>query len=293
MKQYQDLLRDVLVSGESRRDRTGVGTLAVFGRQARYDLAAGFPLVTTKRVHWKSVVHELLWFLRGETNIGSLLENGVSIWSDWPHARYVRETGVALSLKAFEARILSEPAFREEWGGTGRGYGVQWRRWLCPDGTEIDQVAEVVRLLRTDPASRRILMSAWNPADVGNCSLPPCHAFWQWDVTGAGLLNCSLYQRSADAFLGVPFNIASAALLTHMLAQSCGLGVGEFVHSMGNLHVYSNHLDQVREQLAREPRPLPRLRLNPEIRDIDGFRAADIHLDGYDPHPAIKAQVAV
>ncbi len=293
MRQYLDLLTDVLARGEERAERTGTGTVYVFGHQTRFDLAEGFPLLTTKRVHFRSVVHELLWFLRGETNIRPLLAEGVTIWSDWPHARYARATGDAIGIKEFEARVLADAAFAEAWGGTGRGYGVQWRRWAAPDGRAIDQVAEVVRLIRRDPNSRRIILSAWNPADVENCSLPPCHSFWQWDVSPGGRLNCHLYQRSADLFLGVPFNIASGALLTHMLAQVTGLRPGHFVHSFGNLHVYLNHLEQCREQLSREPRGLPRLELDPSVTEIDAFRASHVALRGYDPHPAIKAPVAV
>ena len=293
MRQYRDLLADVLENGERKDDRTGVGTLSVFGRQSRYVLSRWFPLLTTKRVHFKSVVHELVWFLSGETNIRPLLRDKVSIWSDWPHAAYVRATGDAIGLREFEERVLGDDGFAARWGDTGKSYSLQWRRWQARDGRDIDQIAGVVRQLREQPNSRRIILTAWNPADVDDCSLPPCHSFWQWGVSPSGRLHCHLYQRSADLFLGVPFNIASAALLTTVLAHVAGLKLGDLVHSFGDLHIYTNHLDQVREQLSRDLREPPTLWIDPSLREIDDFRAEHVKLVGYNPHPAIKAPVAV
>ncbi|MBS0463143.1 MAG: thymidylate synthase [Proteobacteria bacterium] len=264
MQQYLDLLRHVLEHGAHKSDRTGTGTRSVFGWQLRFDLAQGFPLVTTKKLHLRSIVHELLWFLRGETNTGYLRANKVSIWDEWADAS----------------------------GELGPVYGKQWRRWAGADGVEIDQIRWVVEEIKRNPDSRRLIVSAWNVADLPQMALMPCHALFQFYVCD-GKLSCQLYQRSADIFLGVPFNIASYALLTHMLAQVCDLGVGDFVHTLGDAHLYDNHVEQAREQLMRTPRALPRLRLNPEIRDVFGFRFDDIAIDGYDPHPAIKAPVAV
>lgn len=264
MREYHRLLRLVLEEGKPRADRTGTGTLGVFGAQARFDLRETFPLVTTKKVHVRSIVHELLWFLRGDTNVAYLQENGVTIWDEWAAAD----------------------------GSLGRIYGAQWRSWRRPDGRTVDQIAEAVRLIRTQPDSRRIIVSAWNPGELDEMALPPCHALFQFHVSD-GELSCQLYQRSADLFLGVPFNIASYALLTVMMAQICGLRPGEFVHTFGDLHLYSNHLGQAREQLGREPRPLPRLRLNPARRELEEFVYGDFAFEGYDPHPAIKAPVAV
>ncbi len=264
MRQYLDLVRHVLEHGHPKEDRTGTGTLSVFGWQLRFDLAEGFPLVTTKRVHWKAVVHELLWFLRGETNARSLQEAGVSIWDEWASPE----------------------------GDLGPIYGYQWRSWPTPDGRHIDQIAEVLRQIREAPDSRRMIVSAWNVGDLPRMALAPCHALFQFYVAD-GRLSCQLYQRSADLFLGVPFNIASYALLTHMIAQVTGLEPGEFIHTLGDAHLYRNHLDQVREQLSREPRALPRLRLDPTVRDLDAFRYEHVTLEAYDPHPAIRAPVAV
>jgi thymidylate synthase len=264
MKPYLDLMRHVLEHGTKKDDRTGTGTLSVFGWQMRYDLAAGFPLVTTKKCHLRSIIHELLWFLQGDTNIRYLKENGVSIWDEWA----------------------------DEHGNLGPVYGHQWRSWPKPDGGTIDQISEVVKTLKTNPDSRRIIVSAWNVADLDKMALAPCHAFFQFYVAD-GKLSCQLYQRSADIFLGVPFNIASYALLTLMMAQVTGLTPGDFVHTLGDAHLYLNHLDQTREQLSREPRPLPTMTLNPEVKDIFAFRFEDFTLTGYDPHPAIKAPVAV
>ncbi|MDX6805568.1 thymidylate synthase [Terrihabitans rhizophilus] len=264
MKAYLDLLDHVLNHGTRKDDRTGTGTLSVFGHQMRFDLSKGFPLVTTKRVHLKSVVHELLWFLAGDTNVHYLQRNGVSIWNEWADAD----------------------------GELGPVYGKQWRSWQAPDGRVIDQIGGVLDEIRRNPSSRRLIVSAWNPADLDKMALAPCHCLFQFHVAD-GRLSCQLYQRSADIFLGVPFNIASYALLTQMIAHVCGLEPGDFVHSFGDAHLYLNHLEQAREQLSREPRALPVLRLNPDVRSLFDFRFEDIAFEGYDPHPAIKAPVAV
>jgi thymidylate synthase len=261
---YEDLLRDVLESGTHKEDRTGTGTLSVFGHQMRFDLAKGFPLVTTKRLHLKSIVHELIWFLKGDTNIRYLNENGVTIWDEWADGN----------------------------GDLGPVYGRQWRSWAKPDGGSVDQIRWVVDEIRRNPDSRRLVVSAWNPADLDRMALAPCHCLFQFYVA-EGRLSCQLYQRSADIFLGVPFNIASYALLTHMVAQATGLQPGDFVHAFGDAHLYLNHLDQARLQLTREPRDLPRLRLNPAVRSLFDFTFDDIVVEGYDPHPAIRAPVAV
>ena len=271
MRQYLDLLRHVLEHGARKDDRTGTGTLSVFGHQMRFDLGAGFPLLTTKKVHLKSIVHELLWFLRGDTNIAYLKENGVSIWDEWADAN----------------------------GDLGPIYGYQWRSWPARDGRHIDQIAEVLATLKSNPDSRRIIVSAWNVGELPHMKLPPCHAFFQFYVAPssvpgeAGRLSCQLYQRSADIFLGVPFNIASYALLTMMIAQVVGLKPGDFVHTLGDAHIYLNHLDQVNLQLARDTRPLPTMRINPAVTDLFAFRYEDFTLEGYDPHPGIRAPVAV
>ena len=264
MKVYHDLMRHVLEHGHKKEDRTGTGTLSVFGYQMRFNLADGFPLLTTKKVHLKSIIHELLWFLQGSTNIAYLKKNGVTIWDEWA----------------------------DENGNLGPVYGYQWRNWPKPDGTHIDQIAQVVEMIKKNPDSRRLIVSAWNVADVDQMKLPPCHAFFQFYVAD-GKLSCQLYQRSADIFLGVPFNIASYALLTMMVAQVCGLKLGDFVHTLGDAHIYLNHLGQAHEQLSRVPRQLPIMRINPEVRDIFGFSFEDFTLENYDPLPAIKAPVAV
>lgn len=264
MRVYLDLLETLLERGVEKSDRTGTGTRALFGYQMRFDLRESFPLLTTKKVHLKSVVHELLWFLSGSTNIGYLNEHGVRIWDEWA----------------------------DEDGELGPVYGSQWRSWPAPGGGSIDQIANVIESIRANPDSRRHVVSAWNPAEVDRMALPPCHTLFQFWVAD-GELSCQLYQRSADVFLGVPFNIASYALLTAMVAQVCDLRPGEFVHTFGDVHLYSNHVEQARTQLAREPRPLPTLRLDPEVRSIDGFRFEHVVVEGYDPHPAIRAPIAV
>lgn len=276
MKQYHDICKHILEHGEERTDRTGVGTLSTFGYQTRYNLEDGFPLVTTKRVYWKGIVHELLWFLKGDTNIKYLVDNNVHIWDEWA----------------------------DKDGNLGPVYGKQWRSWTTIDGDpyrvdshmnvfHIDQIEQVINQIKTNPQSRRLIVSAWNVGDLPDMALPPCHLLFQFYVSNDKKLSCQLYQRSCDAFLGLPFNIGSYALLTFLLAQVCGLRPGSFIHSIGDLHIYKNHIDQVNLQLTRDPRPLPKLILNPDIKDIDKFNICDIHLEGYDPHPAIKGEVAV
>ena len=264
MQQYHDLMRHVLENGHDKSDRTGTGTRSVFGWQMRFDLASGFPVMTTKKLHLRSIIHELLWFLQGDTNIRYLQENGVRIWDEWADGN----------------------------GDLGPVYGKQWRRWETADGRVVDQIAQLVNSLRNNPDSRRHIVSAWNPGDVDRMALPPCHCLFQFYV-GGGKLSCQLYQRSADIFLGVPFNIASYALLTLMLAQVCGYRPGEFVHTFGDAHLYTNHFEQARLQLSRTPRPLPTMSINPAVDDILAFKFADFRLDGYDPHPHIAAPVAV
>ena len=264
MKAYLDLLRHIQAHGTVKNDRTGTGTISTFGYQMRFDLSEGFPVLTTKRLHLRSIIHELLWFLRGDTNIAYLRENGVTIWDEWADAD----------------------------GNLGPVYGSQWRSWPAPDGRHIDQIAQVVDQIERNPDSRRLIVSAWNVAEIDRMALPPCHALFQCYVAD-GRLSCQLYQRSADVFLGVPFNIASYALLTMMIAQVTGLVPGEFVHTLGDAHIYLNHREQVALQLTRTPRPLPVMRINPDVRSIFGFRYEDFSLDGYDPYPSIKAPVAV
>ena len=264
MKQYQDLLRHVMSSGTDKSDRTGTGTRSVFGYQMRFDLNEGFPLLTAKKLHTRSIFYELLWFLKGETNISYLKENKVSIWDEWA----------------------------DENGNLGPVYGSQWRSWKTTDGRAIDQITQLIHQIKTNPDSRRLIVSAWNVGEVDQMKLPPCHLLFQFYVAG-GKLSCQLYQRSADIFLGVPFNIASYAALTMMIAQVCGLAPGDFVHTLGDAHIYNNHFDQVNLQLQRDPRPLPQLKLNPQVKDIFDFRFEDLVIENYDPHPHIKAAVAV
>jgi len=264
MKQYHDLLHHILDKGVTKEDRTGIGTISVFGYQMRFDLNEGFPALTTKKLHLRSIIHELLWFLKGETNIQYLKDNNVSIWDEWADAN----------------------------GNLGPVYGSQWRSWPTADGRQIDQIKQVIDQLKNNPDSRRIIVSAWNVGEIENMKLPPCHAFFQFYVA-EGKLSCQLYQRSADTFLGVPFNIASYALLTMMMAQVCGLKPGDFVHTLGDAHLYSNHLEQARLQLTRDFRPLPTMKINPDVKDIFEFKFEDFELVGYDPHPHIKAAVAV
>jgi thymidylate synthase len=273
MKQYLDLMRHVMENGAQKHDRTGTGTISVFGYQMRFNLQDGFPMVTTKKLHLKSIIHELIWFLTGDTNIQYLKDNGVRIWDEWA----------------------------DENGNLGPVYGYQWRSWPTPDGGHIDQITQVVNQLKNNPDSRRIMVSAWNVADVNQMALPPCHSLFQFYVQPAdaskgetrGKLSCQLYQRSADIFLGVPFNIASYALLTMMMAQVCDLDYGDFVHTFGDAHLYNNHLEQTRLQLSREPKPLPTMKINPEVKDIFGFKFEDFTLENYEPHPHIKGIVAV
>jgi len=264
MKQYHDLMNHVLLNGTKKEDRTGTGTLSVFGYQTRYNLAEGFPLVTTKKLHLKSIIHELLWFLQGETNIKYLKDNGVSIWDEWA----------------------------DEEGNLGPVYGSQWRSWQGANGETIDQISSVVNQIIKNPDSRRLIVSAWNVAEIEKMALPPCHAFFQFYVA-EGKLSCQLYQRSADIFLGVPFNIASYALLTMMMAQVTGLGFGDFIHTIGDAHLYTNHLDQAKFQLTRDFRMLPQMKINPNVKNIFDFKYEDFKLEGYDPHPTIKAPIAV
>ncbi len=264
MKQYHDLMRHVLAKGATKTDRTGTGTVSVFGYQMRFDLQEGFPMMTTKKVHMKSILHELLWFLKGDTNIKYLKDNGVSIWDEWA----------------------------DENGNLGPVYGSQWRSWPAADGRHIDQITQVINQIKNSPDSRRMIVSAWNVGEIDKMKLPPCHAFFQFYVAD-GKLSCQLYQRSADIFLGVPFNIASYAILTMMVAQVCNLQAGEFIHTLGDAHLYSNHIEQANLQLSRDFRKLPSLKINPEVKDIFGFKFEDFTLEGYDPHPHIKAAVAV
>jgi thymidylate synthase len=264
MKQYLDLMRHVLEHGAQKHDRTGTGTISVFGYQMRFNLEEGFPMVTTKKLHLKSIIHELIWFLSGDTNIKYLKDNNVRIWDEWA----------------------------DENGDLGPVYGSQWRSWPTADGRHIDQIAQIIKTIKENPDSRRIIVSAWNVGEIEQMALPPCHAFFQFYVAD-GKLSCQLYQRSADIFLGVPFNIASYALLTMMVAQVCGLQYGEFIHTLGDAHLYNNHLEQARLQLSRDPKPLPVLKINPEVKDIFSFKYEDFSLENYDPHPHIKATVAV
>ncbi len=301
MKQYLDLMQYILDHGVDKSDRTGTGTRSVFGYQMRFNLEEGFPLVTTKKTHLKSIIHELLWFVQGDTNIRYLVQNGVNIWNDWPFQSYLKQNDLEekypkysevwkVHMKEFVTRIKEEEGFARQYGELGPVYGHQWRNF---EG--VDQISGVVEDIKTKPDSRRLLVSAWNPKDIpvmAKSGLPPCHSLFQFYVA-EGKLSCQLYQRSADVFLGVPFNIASYALLTMMIAQVCGLGLGDFVHTFGDAHLYSNHFEQAKLQLSREPRPLPQMKLNPTVTDLFSFQFDDFTLEDYHPHPAIRAVVAV
>lgn len=301
MRQYHELMRHVMENGVRKEDRTGTGTISVFGYQMRFDLQEGFPLVTTKKVHLKSIIHELLWFLKGDTNIRYLVSNGVNIWNEWPYQSWLKQNELEseypkysekwrAGMKEFVAKVREDESFAKKWGELGPVYGRQWRNF---EG--VDQIGQLVRDIKNNPDSRRLIVSAWNPKEIpvmAKSGLPPCHTLFQFYVA-EGKLSCQLYQRSADIFLGVPFNIASYALLTMMVAQVCGLEYGDFVHTFGDAHLYSNHLDQTREQLSREFRPLPEMKINPEIKELEAFKFEDFQLVGYDPHPPIKAVVAV
>ncbi|QNK55212.1 thymidylate synthase [Paenibacillus sp. PAMC21692] len=312
--QYLQLLRDVLKSGVRKEDRTGTGTISTFGYQMRFPLSEGFPLLTTKRVSFKMIASELFWFMRGDTNIRYLLQNNNNIWNEWAFKRWVESSEYSgpdmtdfglrsqrdetfaeaykLEMAAFKSRILEDESFAERYGELGDVYGKQWRAWKTARGETIDQLGDVIRTIKSNPDSRRLIVSAWNPEDVPTMALPPCHTMFQFYVA-EGKLSCQLYQRSGDIFLGIPFNIASYALLTHLVAHECGLDVGDFVHTLGDAHIYSNHLEQIEAQLSREPKALPILHINPDKRSVFQFELSDLLLEGYDPHPAIKAPVAV
>lgn len=313
--EYLRLLRDVMENGARKEDRTGTGTISVFGRQMRFDLNAGFPLLTTKRIPFRLIVSELLWFLKGDTNIRFLLQHNNNIWNEWAFKKWIespvydgpemKDFGLrSQSDEAFRLRyeeqmdrfkklVLEDDAFAREFGELGNVYGKQWREWRTSQGETIDQLQDAIRTIKTNPDSRRIIVSAWNPEDVpNNMALPPCHTLFQFYVS-EGRLSCQLYQRSGDIFLGIPFNIASYALLTHLVARECGLGVGEFVHTLGDAHIYLNHIEQIETQLMREPRKLPVLKINPEAGSIFDFEVSDITVDQYEPYPSIKAPVAV
>ncbi len=299
MKQYLDLLQDILDNGTNKSDRTGTGTRSIFGRQIRMDLSKGFPLLTTKKVFIRGIIHELLWFLTGDTNIKYLVENGVRIWNEWPYEGYkASDEYKGETIEEFVEKIKEDDKFAKKWGELGPVYGKQWVRWPGYDGKPINQIAEVVDMIKNNPDSRRILVGAWNVADIQELikaqkAAPPlCHTLFQFYVAN-NKLSCQLYQRSADVFLGVPFNIASYSLLTMMMAQACDLELGDFVHTFGDVHIYNNHFDQVKLQLSRKPRELPKMKLNPQVKNIFKFKYEDFTLEDYDPHPGIKAPIAV
>lgn len=293
MRQYHDLLRHILENGTEKTDRTGTGTISLFGYQMRFDLKEGFPLLTTKKVHLKSVIHELLWFISGDTNIKYLVDNGVRIWNEWPYEIYKNSSEYQNeTMKEFVEKVKQDDEFAAKWGGLGPVYGHQWRHFEGPDGSFVDQLSEVIENIKNNPYSRRLIVSAWNPPMIPKMALPPCHMMFHFYVND-NKLSCQLYQRSADTFLGVPFNIASYALLTMMVAQVTGLEVGEFVHTLGDAHIYNDHLEQVNLQLSREFRPLPTMKINPDVKSIFDFTYDDFELVGYDPHPLIKGKVSV
>ena len=288
MKQYLDLCKSVLENGIKKEDRTGTGTISYFGRQMRFNLNEGFPLLTTKRVHLKSIIHELLWFISGDTNIKYLVDNDVRIWNDWPYASYQKSDEYqGETIEEFAAKVKESDEFAAKWGNLGPVYGKQWRNF-----SGVDQLEDLINQIKTNPTSRRLIISAWNPGEIHEMALPPCHCFMQFYVND-GKLSCQLYQRSADIFLGVPFNIASYSLFTMMIAQVTGLGLGDFVHTIGDAHIYSNHLEQIDKQLKREPRSLPKMIINPEVKSIYDFKFEDFELVDYNPHKGIKGKVAV
>jgi thymidylate synthase len=305
MKQYLELLEDIKINGVRKHNRTGVDQIGVFGRQLRFDLGKGFPAMTTKKLFMRGIIHELLWFLKGSTNIKYLVDNDVHIWDEWPYRHFLIKNGKKVpasnsaswkkGISEFTDKIKEDDKFAAKWGELGPVYGYQWRKWPTPSGQHIDQIANAIELIKNNPSSRRIIVSAWNTADIEEMSqagIPPCHLLFQFYVAD-GKLSCQMYQRSADTFLGVPFNIASYSLLTMMMAQVCGLEPGDFVHTFGDTHLYVNHLEQADLQLSRKPRKLPVMRINPAVKSIDDFRFEDFELVGYDPHPAISAPIAV
>lgn len=293
MKQYHDFLQHILDEGVYKSDRTGTGTYSVFGYQMRFDLNAGFPLVTTKKLHLKSIIHELLWFIAGDTNIQYLCKNGCNIWNDWPYTKYKNSLSFqGETMKEFAEKISNDNAFAQKYGQLGPVYGYQWRHWPDGNGGEVDQLSNLITQLKNNPDSRRHIISAWNAADIEHMTLPPCHSLFQFYVLN-NKISCQLYQRSADAFLGVPFNIASYALFTMMIAQVCNFELGDFVHTFGDAHIYSNHIEQVKLQLSREPYALPQMIINPEVKSIFDFKIEDFDLQNYQCHPHIKGEVAV
>jgi thymidylate synthase len=305
MKQYLELLEDIKTNGVKKADRTGVGTISVFGRQLRFDLSQGFPAMTTKKLFMRGIIHELIWFLQGSTNIKYLVDNDVHIWDEWPYRHYLIQQGSDVpdsnstrwkaGIKTFTQKIKTDDEFAKQWGELGPVYGYQWRNWPAPDGQHIDQLAKVIDTIKNNPDSRRMIVSAWNVADIdemAKAGIPPCHLLFQFYVAD-GKLSCQMYQRSADTFLGVPFNIASYSLLTMMIAQVTGLEPGDFVHTFGDTHLYVNHFDQVDLQLSRQPKPLPKMKINPSVKSIDDFKYEDFELINYDPDASIRAPIAV